>query len=64
MKAFLECDDYNCAKEMLLNENTLTGVYFILAGMKPNEGCVISNQEEYEHIDELSDDRWYIVQTN
>ena len=39
--------------------------YFILAGVKGNEGAIITrNRYDVANVTALSDDRWYLVQTN
>jgi hypothetical protein len=56
------CTDYACALEKLQTDHMVAPAYFILAGTKNNEGAIISRDRfGTAHLDELSDDRWYLV---
>lgn len=57
------CDDYNCALKSLSDTQTSSKCYFILSGMKPTEGVVISKSEnQVDHVDYLEDDlsNWFL----
>lgn len=42
-----------------------TPCYIIVAGLKPNEGVVITREREGANRTlSLSDERWYVAQTN
>ncbi|XP_002166472.3 acid ceramidase isoform X1 [Hydra vulgaris] len=60
-----KAQSYQHAKEMLSTEPLLAPVYYILAGIKLNEGVIISrsNTESLNPV-ELSSTTWYLVQTN
>ncbi|XP_069686152.1 acid ceramidase-like isoform X2 [Periplaneta americana] len=63
-------DNYKTAQKMLAKPHLIAPVYFILAGSKSDEGCIITRSrtkfdiwnigEKHEHQNES----WYLVQTN
>jgi len=59
------CSDYACALNKLANDTMVATGYFILAGVKDNEGVVISrNRTASANIATISEDHWNLVQTN
>jgi len=59
------CSDYACAFNKLANDTMIASGYFILAGVKDNEGVVISRDRTASaDIATISDDHWNLVQTN
>ena len=49
----------------LSNTGLASPVYFIVSGVKKNEGIVIEREPESVHASyRLSDDNWFLVQTN
>ncbi len=62
---FETCDDYNCALDKLANTTIPAITYFILAGIKDNEGAIITRDRMSSvNITYLSNDHWFLVQTN
>jgi len=64
---FINENDFKAALDNLSNGTLIADVYYIMAGMKPGEGVVISrNRENAADIWMLDADhgRWYEVQTN
>lgn len=60
-----KCADYECALDKLSTVPLISPVYFILAGVKENEGAVITrDRNEIANIATLSNDTWYLIQTN
>ena len=50
---------------MLSNDPIITPFYVIIGGIKDYEGAVITrNRVGSAHIDYLSDENWYLIQTN
>lgn len=50
---------------MLLYTPLTTPVFFILSGLSGNEGAVIARDpESLINVRTLSEDRWFLVQTN
>ena len=41
-EAFEKCDDYSCAAKKLTTQTTIAPVYFIMAGVNPYEGMVLT----------------------
>lgn len=41
-ETMIECHDYQCAKNKLATKTLIAGGYYILAGMKENEGVIIT----------------------
>jgi len=60
------CDDYACLMSTVPDSSTVVNMYFIVAGVNPNEGAVISKSKfaGADNIRTLSDDTWYLLQTN
>jgi len=59
------CKTFACAYKNLLYYPTLSPGYIIMAGIEKNEGAVISRDRDGPaNIDLLSDDTWFIAQTN
>jgi acid ceramidase/N-acylethanolamine-hydrolysing acid amidase len=57
--------DYAAASKRLKSERVSAPVYYIVSGIKPNEGMVIEREVDSVHaFYELSDKVWYLVQTN
>lgn len=56
------CDTYECAIRYISETNTGTPAHFIVAGIKGNEGAVISkNRFSVANITPLTDDRWFLI---
>jgi hypothetical protein len=59
--------DYDAAYARLSNTKVLAPVYYILAGVEPNQGVVITRDRQqvndYYPLDN-DEGRWYLVQTN
>jgi len=54
--------NFDEAIKMLSETKTVTGVYFIVSGTGPNEGCVIEKgREKADNIYCLDENNWYIV---
>ena len=63
--AFIQCDDFYCAESYLSSQPVIAPGYLIVAGLKGDEGVVISRDRfGVAHVDRLNDTRWYILQTN
>jgi len=59
------CKDFDCAYNYMLTYPALSPGYIIMAGTTKNEGAVISRARDGPaNVDLLSEDRWYIAQTN
>ena len=63
----INCDDYACAYNKLRSEDIASLGYITLAGVKDNEGVVITrenfNTVHENHLDYENND-WFLVQTN
>ena len=63
-------DDYKTAQKMLAKPNLVAPVYFILAGSRENEGCIITRGRTTFDIwnvgqkETFQNGSWYLVQTN
>ena len=62
--------DYNDAIKLLSNHDLIAPAYFIVGGIKPDEGAVIT-RSQHELIDtwkinreSTSADKWYLLETN
>eukprot|EP00178_Gracilaria_changii_P006355 TRINITY_DN20958_c0_g1_i1.p2 TRINITY_DN20958_c0_g1~~TRINITY_DN20958_c0_g1_i1.p2 ORF type:complete len:130 (-),score=8.43 TRINITY_DN20958_c0_g1_i1:18-407(-) len=63
--SFEKCETYSCAYNFLKDTPVIAPGYIVLAGLEGNEGTIISRDRfGPAHIDTLSDDRWYLLQTN
>jgi acid ceramidase len=61
----LESKTFSEAVDELKNTKTDAPCYIIVGGMEPNEGIVLArNREGTDHTVELSDENWYVAQTN
>jgi N-acylethanolamine-hydrolysing acid amidase len=64
-KVFEEETSYAAASQRLRSETISAPVYFIIAGLGPNEGMVIERDTNATHaFYQLSDETWFLVQTN
>ena len=64
-QSFEKCGDFECAKEYLSRTPIIAPGYITIAGIKENEGVVITRDRlNVAHIDELTENRWYLIQTN
>lgn len=64
-KSFEKCETYSCAYNYLTTHPVIAPGYIIMAGIEENEGTIISRDRwGPAHIDTLSEDRWYLAQTN
>jgi N-acylethanolamine-hydrolysing acid amidase len=64
-KTLENCPDYDCAYKNLANQEINALGYIILAGVKENEGVVISrNRNGPAHEEHINATQWYLVQTN
>jgi len=60
-----QCDTYQCAFDMLKGTPIDAFGYIVLAGVKEDEGAIISrNRYGAAHVDQLNSTRWFLVQTN
>ena len=60
-----ECNDYNCAYNRLHDTPVISPSYFIVAGLGPNEGAVITRDRfSVANVNALSDEKWFVLQTN
>jgi N-acylethanolamine-hydrolysing acid amidase len=60
-----ECSTYSCAFNKLATEPQIAPSYYALSGNDTYEGAIISRDRiGPAHIELLSADQWYIVQTN
>jgi hypothetical protein len=60
-----KCEDYKCAFKMLSKADQSAAAYFTISGIDKNEGAVISKDPNgVAHVDQLSEEKWYLVQTN
>lgn len=56
---------YTAALNRIKTERIGGPVYYIISGVKPNEGCVVERETDSVHaFYELSEDNWFIIQTN
>lgn len=56
---------YSNALQRLKSEKIGGPVYYVVSGVKDNEGCVIEREPESVHaFYELSETNWFIIQTN
>lgn len=64
-KIFIEEETYAAATKRLLETNISCPIYFIVSGLKDNEGMVIEKDTDgvkaYYELDEV---HWFLVQTN
>jgi len=57
-----ECKNYDCAYARLHDTAVIAPSYFIIAGINPNEGAVITRDRfSVAHVDALTDDKWYVL---
>lgn len=62
---FKWADTYDEALEVIVNTPTIAPAYAILAGTQPGEGAVVSRDRDTAvDVWTLSDDRWFLVETN
>lgn len=62
---FETCDDYECAYQKLGHEKICALGYIILAGVKDEEGVVVSRSRYgIAHEEHLNATQWFLVQTN
>ena len=60
-----ECNTFDCAYNKLSTDSVIAPGYIILAGTKDYEGVIITrNRFDAAHVDRISEDRWYLLQTN
>jgi len=58
-------DNFDDAVEKLSTQNLIADAYYIVAGIKPNEGAVLTrNRENATDIWKLSNNEWFLLQTN
>lgn len=59
------CKTYDCAYQQLHDTPVIAPSYMIVAGLKENEGAVITRDRfSVAHVDNLTNDKWYVLQTN
>ena len=60
-----ECHEYECAIQRIEETSLMAGVYFIVVGLKGNEGVIIT-RDRSDVVDKttLREDKWFLVQTN
>ena len=59
------CDDYSCALDKLSTTPQIAPSYYAVAGNETYQGAIITRDRfGPAHIDLLSKENWYIVQTN
>jgi hypothetical protein len=64
-KTLDECDDFQCAHKRLAHDEIVSLAYVQLAGLKDNEGVVITRKRSGPvHEAWLSNTTWFLVQTN
>ena len=64
-KTLEEETSYSNALQRLKSEKIGGPVYYVVSGVKDNEGCVIEREPESVHaFYELSETNWFIIQTN
>lgn len=70
---FEKCDDYDCAKQNMMNAEMVAPVYFIIAdGKSKKNGAVITRSREktegvvdlYQEKDMTKSGSWFVLQTN
>lgn len=60
-----ECSTYDCAYDKLANTPQIAASYYAIAGSKNKQGAVITKDRTGPaHIDQLSEENWYVSQTN
>jgi N-acylethanolamine-hydrolysing acid amidase len=60
--ALTSCDNFACAFNRYSSDYVISPGYLIMAGVKDNEGAVISRDRfGAAHVDLLSEDRWFLV---
>jgi hypothetical protein len=63
--AFETCESYDCAFNYMHDHPVIAPGYVVMGGLKGNEGAIISRDRwAPAHVDLLSEDRWYLTQTN
>ena len=63
--ALLKCNDYSCARDILENTKLTCPVYLMIAGINGTDGVSITRERDSAlYVDELTKDRWFILQTN
>lgn len=56
------CKDFACAFDDLSNVEVIAPSYFIVAGLKDNEGAVITRDRfSVAHLDQLTNDKWFVL---
>lgn len=61
----VECDSYSCALNKVKFDTTIAPCYVTLGGLKENEGGIVTkNRVGYENVEELNEEKWFIIQTN
>ena len=64
-KVFEEEETYEAANKRLRETPISSPVYYIIAGVGPNEGMVIERATDKTHAYyELTDSTWFLVQSN
>ena len=64
-KSFDHCETFDCAFNYLSDAPIIAPGYIIMAGLKENEGAIISRDRwGPANITTLSEDRWYLAETN
>ncbi|KAG0722933.1 Acid ceramidase [Chionoecetes opilio] len=64
-----QADSYDAAKNTLSHSRLLSPVYFILGGVQPGQGTIITRWRDNFHTDDLGSkvagsDSWFLVETN
>jgi hypothetical protein len=63
--ALTQCVDFECAVKFLSDAQQTHPVYYIVAGVNPNEGVIITKDHfKPAHIERLTEEKWYLYQTN
>lgn len=58
----MTCNDFQCAVNYLSTTSSTTPAYYTIAGVKPNEGAVITKDRfSVAHIDSLDEKNWLLL---
>ena len=64
-ETMINAKDYKEAVKMVRGSKTVSGGYIIIAGIKKDEGCVITkNRNDVAKFETLSDSTWFLAQCN
>lgn len=57
-----QCDDFDCAYDMVSSKPSTSKAYIILGGVRGHEGVVMARDNlGISHVTSLSKDNWYLI---